>query len=116
MVGAEVLGQVHRTQTAVLVGPEPLLAAGVGGLERVEVRHRVGAVGGIQKEHAGFAVVVGLFDDLLKEVAGAQGLVILERDAGGFGLLKGALEALGARGQRDRGSAASNPGRHGRRP
>ena len=77
-VGAEVLGQVDRAQAAVLVGSKPLLAAGVGGFQLVEVRHRVGAVGGIQEEHARLAVVVRLVDDLLEQVAGAHGLVDLE--------------------------------------
>ena len=58
-------GQVDRAQAAVFVGSQPLLAAGIGGFQLVEVRHRVGAVGGIQEEHARFAVVVGLGDDLL---------------------------------------------------
>ncbi len=60
VVGGEVLGQVDRTQAAVLVGSQVLLAAGVGGFQLVQVRDRVGAVGGIQEEHARLAVVVGL--------------------------------------------------------
>ncbi|MPN20373.1 hypothetical protein SDC9_167752 [bioreactor metagenome] len=91
------LGQVHGTQAAILIGAEPLLAAGVGGLKLIEVRDGVGAVGGIQEEHTRLTVVVGLLHDLLKQVTGAQGLVFLERDASGLGLLKGALKAFGTR-------------------
>ena len=53
---------------------------------------RVGAVGGVEEEHARLAVVVGLLDDLVEQVARPQGLVDFDRDAGGLGLLERAVE------------------------
>ena len=96
MVGSEVLGQVHRTEAAVLVRAKPLLPAGIGGFEGIQVGDRVGAVGGVEEEDAGLTVMMGLFDDLLEEVAGTDSLVFLEGDTNGFGLFEGALEAFGA--------------------
>ena len=93
-VGAEVLGEVDGTQAAILVGAKPLLAAGIGGLEGVEVGNRVGAVGGVEEEQAGFAVVVGLGDDLVEEGAGAQGAVGEDGQAGRLGFVEGAVEAF----------------------
>ena len=87
------LGQVDRTQAAVFVGSQPLLAAGVGGFQLVEVRNRVGAVGGIQEEHARFAVVMGLVDDLVEQIAGAHGSVDLEGNASLCGLFQRAVKA-----------------------
>jgi len=55
-----------------------------------------GAVGGVEEEDAGLTVMMGLFDDLLEEVAGTDSLVFLEGDTNGFGLFEGALEAFGA--------------------
>ena len=97
MVGAEMLGEVDGAEAAVLVGSEPLLTAGIGGFKLVEVRDGVGAVGGIQEEQTGLTVVMRLLDDLLEQVAGADGFVNAEGDALGFSLFKGAFEALGAR-------------------
>ena len=95
--GPTVLGQVDRAQAAVLVGSKPLLAARIGGFQLVQVRHRVGAVGGIQEEHARLAVVVRLGDDLVEQVARADGLIDAHGDAGGFGLFERAAEACGSR-------------------
>jgi len=97
VVGSEVLGEVDGTQAAVLVGSEPLLSAGVGGFQLVEVGDGIGAVGGIEEEQTGLAIVVCLLDDTLEKVARADGLVDAEGDAGCFSLLKGASELLGAR-------------------
>jgi hypothetical protein len=57
------------------------------------MRHGVGAVGGVQEEHARLAVMVGLVHDLVEQLAGAQGPVHLDGYAGGLGLLEGAVEA-----------------------
>ncbi len=99
VVGGEVLGQVDRTQAAVLVGSQILLTAGVGGFQLVEMGDGIAAVGGIQEEHARLAVVVGLLDDLLEELAGAHALVDLERDARILGLLERAVEVRGSAGR-----------------
>ena len=70
VVRAKMPGQVDRTQAAVLVWAEPLLTAGVGGFELVEMRDRVAAVSGIQEQQAGLAVVVRLRNDLVEQLAG----------------------------------------------
>ena len=93
LIGGEELRQVDGSQAAVLVGSEILFAARVGGFELVQVGDWVSAVGGVEEEHAGFSVVVRLFDDLVEQVAGAHALVGLERDASQRGLLEGAVEA-----------------------
>ena len=85
VVRAEVLGEVDRAETAVLIGAKPLLAAGVGGFELVEVGDGVGAVGRVEEEHAGLAVVVGLGDDFVEDIARADGFVGLDGQAGLFG-------------------------------
>ncbi len=97
MVGAEMLCEVDGAEAAILVRSEPLFPAGIGGFELVEMRYGIAAVGGIKEEESGFAIVMRLLDDLLKEVAGSHGLVDAEGDALGFSLLEGALKALGAR-------------------
>ena len=75
-------GQVDRAQTAVFVGSQPLLAAGVGGFELVEVRHGVGTVGRVQEQHAGLAVVVGLGDNFIEQVTRPDRPVGPHRQAG----------------------------------
>ena len=71
----KVLGQVDRAQAAVLVGPKQLLAAWIGCFKLVQVRNRVGAVGGVQEEHSRFAIVVRLAYDLLEQVPRPDRLV-----------------------------------------
>ena len=96
-VRAEVLGQIHRAEAAVLVGAEPLLAARVGRFQGVEVGDGVGAVGRVEEEHARLAVVVGLLDDAVEQVAGAHGGIGAHGQPGRLGLLQRAAEALGSR-------------------
>ena len=78
------LRQVDRTQAAVLTRSQPLLAAGIGGFQRVEMRHRILAVGCIDEQQTGFAVVVGLVDDLVEQLAGLDLFVGLEGYTGGL--------------------------------
>ena len=86
-VRSAMLSQVDGTQAAVLVGTQPLFTAGIGGFQRVKVRHGVGAVGGIQEKHARFAVVVCLPDDLLEQIAGMDGFEGLHGQTGFAGFL-----------------------------
>ncbi len=71
-LGRYVAAEVDRAEAAVLVGAEPLLAAGVGRLQLVEMGHGVAAVGRVQEEDARLAVAVGVLDDLIEDVAGAH--------------------------------------------
>ncbi len=71
-IRSDVLGQVDRAQAAVLVRSEPLLAAGVGRLQLVQVRHGIAPVGSIQEQGARLAVAVGVLDDLVEYLPGGQ--------------------------------------------
>ena len=64
--------QVDRAEAAIFIRAKPLLAARVCRLQRIEMGHGVRAIGGVNKERAGLAVVVCIFDDLVKEIAGAH--------------------------------------------
>src|SRR5437870_2803451 len=44
----------------------------IGGLKLVEVRNRITPVGCINKKCAGFTIVMGVFNNLVKEIAGAH--------------------------------------------
>ena len=63
------------------------------------MRHRVGAVGGVQEEHARLAVVVRLAYDLVEQVAGPHRPVDLDRHARRLGLLQRALGSRCIRGR-----------------
>ena len=84
------LGEVDRPQAAVFIRAKPLLAAGVGGFEGVEVGNGIGAVGGIEEEHARFAVVVGLVDNFVEQLACREGFEDFKGDAQFLGFFKGA--------------------------
>ena len=66
----DMLGQIDGTQTAVFVGAKPLFAAGVGRFQLVQMRNRIGAVGGIEEKHARLAIAVGIGGDLVEQIAG----------------------------------------------
>ena len=65
----DVLREVDRAEAAVLVGPQQLLAARIRGGKLVQVRHRVLPVGRVEEQHARFAVVVRVGDDLVEQLA-----------------------------------------------
>ncbi len=115
VVGSEVLGEVERTEAAVLVGSQPLLAAGVGGFELVEVRDGVGAVGGVEEEQPGLAVVVRLAHDASRT---GRGRARSYRRGRGCRRLRPAQRCRRSAwhaGRRGRGSAGSTRGRPPRR-
>ena len=58
------------------------------------MRDRVGAVGGVQEQHARLAVMVRLAGDLLEQLARPHGLMDFDRHTGGFRLLERAAETL----------------------
>ena len=94
---ATVFRQVDRTQAAVLTGTQPLLAAGIGGFQLIEVRNGILAVGGIDEQQPGLAVVMCLGDDLVEEFAGIYLFIDLERDTRRFEIFKGAIDGAIAR-------------------
>ncbi len=58
------------------------------------MRNRVIAVGGIQKQHSWFAIVVRLLDDLIEQLARIDCFISMDGNASGFGLFDGAAEAF----------------------
>ena len=64
--------QVDRTQVAGFVGQQRLLAAGVGGFDLADQRGRVVAVEAVEEDDARLAVLPGLLDDALEDLAGVQ--------------------------------------------
>ena len=74
VVGAKVLGQIDGPKAAIFIRSQPLLAARVGSLKRVQMRNRIGAVGRIQKQHAGLAIMVRLLHNHFKQFARAASL------------------------------------------
>ena len=70
-VGPHEAGEVERAEVAGLVGEERLFAAGVGGLDRAEVGGWVVAVDAVDEDDAGVAVLPGVGDEHVEDVAGA---------------------------------------------
>ncbi|GBE12491.1 hypothetical protein BMS3Abin13_00781 [bacterium BMS3Abin13] len=67
-----IAAQVDRAQIAALVGEQPLLPAGIGGLKLAKLRRAVGPVRGIYEENPWFAVMPGGVNNLVKNHAGAE--------------------------------------------
>ncbi len=66
----------------------------IGSLQLVQMRHRVGAVGGVQEEHPRFAIVVRLGNDFIEQLTGAHGFIRFEGYARCFGLFEGTVETM----------------------
>jgi len=88
----EMLGQINRSQAAVLIGPKPLLPAGICGFQFIKVGQWVAAVGGVQEEHPWLAVMVRLAHNPIEQLAGPDAPEGLERNSPGFHLPEAALE------------------------
>ena len=68
--GCGMRAQVDRAEAAVLIRPQPLFTARVCRFQIVKMRDRVAAVGRVDKQRAGFAVMMGVLDDRSEQVAG----------------------------------------------
>ena len=93
-IRSAMLVEIHRTQTAVLVRSKPLFSARVRRFERIQMRHGVAAIGGIEEEHTRLAIMMRLLDDLVEQFARVDLLVGVDGDARGFGLFERAAESL----------------------
>jgi len=71
-VAGDEFGQIDRAEIAAFVGQQPLLTAGVGGLERTQMRGRVVFVGTVDEEHTRFTVEPGQINDLIENFARLQ--------------------------------------------
>ena len=89
-IGPKMLRQIDRTQAAVFIRAKPLLAARIGGFQRIQMRHRVLAVGGIQEQHTRLAVVVRLPNDAIKQFACPHHFFGDDRHPGSFHGIDGA--------------------------
>ena len=70
--GFRVLGQIDRAQATVLIRAQPLLTAGIGSLQFIQVRNRIVPVGTVHKEDARLTVPVSIPDDFVKHFACSQ--------------------------------------------
>ena len=73
------LREIDRPQATILVGSEPLLAAWIRGLQFIEVRNRIVAIGGIKEQDPGLAIVMGMLHHHVKYLSRAYGLDFLAR-------------------------------------
>ena len=71
------LGEIDRAQKAGAIGRQRLLAARIGGLDRLAIGEVVQRVDAIDEDHAGLGAVVGRAHDAVPQRAGLHGLVDL---------------------------------------
>src|SRR5258706_1278514 len=58
------------------------------------MRDRIAAIGRVEEQYAGFAVMMRLLNDLVEQVARLYFLIALDLDTGGLGLFESAAESL----------------------
>ncbi len=66
--------KVHRAQKAGAIGRQGLLAAGVGGGDRLDIAQIVHRVDAVDEDHAGLGEVIGVAHDAVPQVARLHGL------------------------------------------